>query len=77
MECPQCHKEVDRIITISRHGVLISGCSSCIPLVGDSTTIIDHKTGTMTVAHRKDIERRRVAPDGSVYRDYGRKSFIV
>ena len=37
----------------------------------------DGHSGKISPAHLADIKRRKLGPDGKVYRDYGKRSFYM
>ena len=77
MKCPICDEDVQSIKTIYKGGSKIEGCCRCVTL----TPRVNYKNYDDTMgfrigtAHLSDIRSRKIAPDGSVYRDKGTKYF--
>ena len=76
MKCPNCGKEVSKVRIRYENGVSVSGCRNCIEQLAKPMIIDDSMGFRIGVGHRNDIRRRKLAPDGSVYRDYGKRYFI-
>lgn len=87
MTCENCgsDKATRQSTYFLGNGKKVVNCEYCpdkyspTPLVGKGVqyTSIHHEGKPRTMAHDMDISRRRLAPDGSVYRDYKSKSFVV
>ena len=84
--CGNCGIEADRIKYFYTVNGRIENCPQCtnkhIPLSLFSRDNIHVQgafggKGKRTAAHNDDISRRRLAPDGSVYRDRGRRTFQI
>lgn len=82
MECPNCKARTHKFKTVFG-AKTFSYCSGCRPSL-ELTPIIKVRggrdldsRGLRTAVHDNDMSRRRLAPDGQVYRDYGRKYFTV
>ena len=82
MICPNCGSETQRVKSFYNENGRIDNCPNCpnkhIPIPLFSRDMIKVQgafggKGKRTAAHNDDISRRRVASDGSVYRDYGRR----
>lgn len=81
MTCPTCKQETYRITRFESGHVQCPNCpkkhvpAGTLDFKGGS--FANSSSGKMTAAHRDNIERRRLAPDGEVYIDRGRKSFML
>lgn len=75
MICENCHNVVYRKKISFINGKRVERCSECSTIF-DVNLMVKVK-GKRSAAHNNDISRRKCAPDGSVYRDYGRRSFVV
>ena len=73
MKCPTCGKEVIEIRYFPEEG-----CRYCLTatMTGDHLMNDDTGAGSISVAHRKDIMRRKCGRNGEVYRDF-KKTYIL
>ena len=85
MTCDACgSNSPSRLSYFCSGGKIIKQCSDC-PEKHESAPMFNRNMikvrgayggkSLRTAAHDADISRRRMAPDGSVYRERGRKSF--
>ena len=85
MICPNCKSETHRTsMYFLKDRTKIEQCSQCPeryiprPLFDSSKIKVRGQFGPKsirTAAHDANIRRRKLAPDGSVYLDYGRRVF--
>lgn len=84
MECPSCKSDVFSLETIYTPAGKVTQCRECPEKLERQGALnwrqgssIYSSSGKMTAAHSDDISRRKIGPDGKVYRDYGRRSFTI
>ena len=86
MLCNNCNSETLSVKFICLKDKLIQNCPNC-PEKQSLTPIFNrdmiHVRGAYgekslrTAAHDADISRRKRAPDGHIYRDYNKKTFVM
>lgn len=74
--CVMCHKMAD-VDFLERCEPCFRNYINNVHETGYSTTprLWTDSDGAISPAHLADIKRRKIGPDGRVYRDYGRKYF--